>query len=441
MRDKPAGSHGAQPWREVRLGDVMSTLRNGTASQQVKETTPYPVTRIETISDGFVDIRKVGYLLRPEPGHLLRRGDILYSHINSLKHMGKVAYVDECSALFHGMNLLLIRIEESQSDPRFCFRVLQSDIGRAHARRECKSAINQASLNHTDVAALTFRLPPLPEQRRIAEILDTLDEAIRKTERVISKLQQMKQGLLHDLLTRGIDENGELRDPERRPEQFQDSPLGRIPKEWEVLSLGSLDVDLIDGDRGHEYPKSTDFLSDGFCLFLSAENVTREGFVFDETVFISESKHRRLRKGTVERGDIVVTTRGTLGNFGYFDDTIQFDVLRINSGMVIIRSAGGRVATPFLYEVLRSGFTERQIDLNGYGSAQPQLNLGILARLLVAVPPKHEQDMLLEAIRAANERLRFEDHALRKLRTCQQGLTNDLLTGRVRVHVPLAADA
>ncbi len=83
-------------------------------------------------------------------------------------------------------------------------------------------------------------LPPLPEQRRIAEILDTLDEAIRKTEQVIAKLQQMKQGLLHDLLTRGIDENGELRDPERHPEQFKDSPLGRIPREWEVAPLENL---------------------------------------------------------------------------------------------------------------------------------------------------------------------------------------------------------
>ena len=87
---------------------------------------------------------------------------------------------------------------------------------------------------------LSVWLPPLPEQRRIAEILDTVDEAIRRTEQVIAKLQQMKQGLLHDLLTRGIDENGELRDPERHPEQFKDSPLGRIPREWEVGPLERL---------------------------------------------------------------------------------------------------------------------------------------------------------------------------------------------------------
>ena len=69
---------------------------------------------------------------------------------------------------------------------------------------------------------------------RIAEVLDTLDEAIRRTELVIAKLEQIKQGLLHDLLTRGIDDNGELRDPDRHPEQVKDSPLGRIPRAWQT---------------------------------------------------------------------------------------------------------------------------------------------------------------------------------------------------------------
>ena len=75
----------------------------------------------------------------------------------------------------------------------------------------------------------------LPEQTRIAAMLDTVDEAIAKTEAVIAKLKQVRAGLLHDLLTRGLDENGQLRDPVAHPEQFQDSPLGRIPKEWKVL--------------------------------------------------------------------------------------------------------------------------------------------------------------------------------------------------------------
>jgi type I restriction enzyme, S subunit len=102
-----------------------------------------------------------------------------------------------------------------------------------------KAQTTQANINGRTVKQFECDLPPLREQRRIAEILDTLDEAIRKTEQVIAKLQQMKRGLLHDLLTRGIDENGELRDPERHPEQFKDSELGRIPRGWEVLRVGS----------------------------------------------------------------------------------------------------------------------------------------------------------------------------------------------------------
>jgi type I restriction enzyme S subunit len=91
-------------------------------------------------------------------------------------------------------------------------------------------------------------LPPLPEQRRIAAILDTLDTAIRTTERLIAKLELVKQGLLHDLLTRGIDANGELRDPERHPDQFKDSALGPISEEWEVATLDLL-ANNLDGQR------------------------------------------------------------------------------------------------------------------------------------------------------------------------------------------------
>ena len=85
-----------------------------------------------------------------------------------------------------------------------------------------------------------LRLPPLSEQRCIAKILDTLDETIRNTEQVIKKLEAMKQGLLHDLLTRGINENGEVRNPVRHPEQFKHSAIGQIPRVWEARSVMEL---------------------------------------------------------------------------------------------------------------------------------------------------------------------------------------------------------
>ncbi len=97
-----------------------------------------------------------------------------------------------------------------------------------------------AAIGRRQLEQLRIWLPPGAEQRVIAEILDTVDAAIRKTEAIIAKLGQVKQGLLHDLLTRGIDENGQVRDPVRDPEQFEDSPLGQIPRGWRVERFGDI---------------------------------------------------------------------------------------------------------------------------------------------------------------------------------------------------------
>jgi type I restriction enzyme S subunit len=233
-------------WKRVRLGELLQFSRNGTTAHQSLDPTPYAVSRIETISDGVIDWGRVGFLTRPDDRYRMEPGDILYSHINSVPHMGKVALFNGDRVLYHGMNLMLLRPRGDSVEPRFLHATLASERGRRYARRECKSAINQASLAQSDIAKFEFDLPPLPEQRLIAEILDTLDKAIRKTEQIIAKLKQLKQGLLHDLLTRGIDENGELRDPERHPEQFKDSPLGRIPREWGVAML----TDIAEVARG-----------------------------------------------------------------------------------------------------------------------------------------------------------------------------------------------
>src|SRR5439155_12853063 len=83
-----------------------------------------------------------------------------------------------------------------------------------------------------DLLALSVQYPDNPKQSRIAAVLDTVDEAIAKMEAVIAKLKQVRAGLLHDLLTSGLDAHGQLRDPVVHPQQFQDSPLGQIPREW-----------------------------------------------------------------------------------------------------------------------------------------------------------------------------------------------------------------
>lgn len=160
-----------------------------------------------------------------------------------------------------------------------------------------------------------------------------------------------------------------------------------VPEGWKTDNFSGVEIAVIDGDRGKEYPKSDDLLEDGYCVFLSAKNVTKEGFKFNDVQFISEEKHQKLRKGEVRRGNLVLTTRGTVGQFAYFDESVPYDVMRINSGMVILDTAQSELSSEFLYALCRSRLIGKQIEAAAFGSAQPALTVKIIKKLRVPVPP------------------------------------------------------
>jgi type I restriction enzyme S subunit len=200
FQDSPLGRI-PREWQITQLGDLLKLIRNGTTATQVSEPTPHPVCRIETISHGVIDWRRVRYLLRPEPAYLMEPGDILYSHINSVAHMGKVAIHSRDKPLYHGMNLMLLRIDDRLAIPRFVHAALTADRARAYARRECKSAINQASLGQRQIGALPLLTPPIAEQREITSRIGSLHVAVEEEEVTLDKLRSLQHGLMDDLLT------------------------------------------------------------------------------------------------------------------------------------------------------------------------------------------------------------------------------------------------
>lgn len=141
---------------------------------------------------------------------------------------------------------------------------------------------------------------------------------------------------------------------------------------FKLVPLIDIDIEVIDGDRGKNYPHQNELFSNGDCLFLSAKNVTKNGFVFSETQYITKTKDDLLKNGKLERGDIVITTRGTVGNVAIYSDKVPYSDIRINSGMLIIRS-GKNTNNYYLYHILRSDWFQKQITAIQSGSAQPQL--------------------------------------------------------------------
>ncbi|MCK7308165.1 restriction endonuclease subunit S [Enterobacter quasiroggenkampii] len=191
----------SREWKQVELGDVFEKVSNG-LTYDANSLDGLPVTRIETISTGRVNFEKVGWA--PDCDNTrrfkLNLGDILYSHINSLEHIGRVAYFNDDKPLYHGMNLLLLRTK-MQNNSLFLFHLLNSQVGKKYAKTYAKSAVNQASISTTDIKTFKVFIPERLEQQKIAAVLSAADAEISTLEKKLACLKDEKKALMQQLLT------------------------------------------------------------------------------------------------------------------------------------------------------------------------------------------------------------------------------------------------
>lgn len=299
--------------------------------------------------------------------------------------------------------------------------------------RRMESSTGVPGLNRHDAYHLRVPTPPLPEQRQIAAILDTLDDAIRKTEQIIAKLKQVKQGLLHDLLTRGIDDNGELRDPERHPEQFKDSALGRIPRGWEGTMLGSYLAScggfLQTGPFGSQL-HSHEYSGEGVPVVMP-QDISDDGVSSESVARIPERVASRLARHRMMPNDLVFARRGDLSRCAPIG-TREVGWI-CGTGCLLARLPGQAVDAEWLAAAYRHDTIQRQVAGRAVGSTMVNLNTGILQSLVLRVPPGEEQRKISMLARAHGLRVAREGAQLAKLRLLKSGLMEDLLTGRVRV--------
>ncbi len=220
--------------------------------------------------------------------------------------------------------------------------------------------------------------------------------------------------------------------PDEVPPGYKRTEVGLIPCAWGVYRVESL-CDVIDGDRGTHYPGASEFSDKGYCLFLNAGNVTKDGFRFNECTFITHEKDALLNKGKLRRFDIVLTTRGTVGNLAYYDISILFEHIRINSGMVILRCESPSLDTCFLYASLQSHVARSQIERLSFGSAQPQLTVKGINGIHIVIPSLPEQRAIATALSDADGLIRALDELIEKKRAIKQATMQQLLTGKKRL--------
>lgn len=193
--------------KTVLLKEVLCQISNGVNCVQNKDGNGDKITRIETISDGKINLNRVGYCSldqKQKEKYRLRRGDILFSHINSPIHVGKTAVINEDLDLYHGVNLLLLR--STKVIPQYIELYLKFLKQTGYWARTSKQAVNQASVNQQDIKKLPFSYPESTvEQERIVRKLDEafekIDKAKANTEKNLENTQELFNNRLNGLFT------------------------------------------------------------------------------------------------------------------------------------------------------------------------------------------------------------------------------------------------
>lgn len=308
---------------------------------------------------------------------------------------------------------------------------------QAAALKKVSQGTTFEAIGRNDLFSLLIpRIPP-QEAECIESILDTLDTQIQKTEALIAKLEKIKEGLLHDLLTRGVDQNGQLRlTPEHAPELYKETALGLIPKEWEVWNLGAASISSVIGPFGSDLVAS-DYRSEGVPV-LFVRDIAGARYNRVSLVFVDRKKAQDLSAHEVKTGDLLLTKMGLPPCISAVYPENEPAAL-ITADIVRLRLKAS-VAPVWAHYYVNSEAVKAQVRGITAGVTRPKVRLRDVRNLNIAVPDIEEQAHILSIIQRSSSRLESESASLAKLRAQKSGLMDDLLTGHMRV-TPLLKDA
>ena len=335
--------------------------------------------RANNISDGTINFDDVVYVDKSKVSQdrYLQRGDILVCASSGSKSLvGKAASITFDSPCTFGAFCKVVRPNEKYTDYLGAF--FQSEIYRRRISELALGAnINNIRNEHIDSLDL-----PLYNDDTIHSFVNTiaiLQSIITHRKQQLAKLDELVKARFVEMFG----------DPVHNTFQLPTMPMTNV-------------CEIIDGDRGKNYPKQEEFFSKEYCLFLNAKNVTKHGFNFSECSFITKEKDTILRKGKLQRGDVVLTTRGTLGNLAFYTKDIPFENIRINSGMVILRMNREVINETFFIEQFRMQVDDIKQSIAS-GSAQPQLPISTMNKINIIISELELQTQFADFVKQVDK--------------------------------------
>lgn len=402
-------------------GKTPPIIAEGIELLEVNSITKHSVGPVYSKVSKFVSNETFRNWFRAHP----RKGDILIPTVGTI---GVAVLMKEDRGTI-AQNIVALQIS-NEHDAQYWYYYVCSEKFLEDVLRVLMVAI-QPSLKVPHMRNFLVPIPPLEQQQKIAKILSTVDNLIEKTQALIDKYTSIKQGMMADLFTRGIDltagpNYGKLRpNVEDFPELYKETELGWVPKEWEVVAIDEI-LDRIIDYRG-KTPTKTD---EGVPL-ITAKNV-RFGYVDPEPrEFIAFDAYEQwMTRGIPKKGDVLFTTEAPLANVAQIesDERIAF------AQRMIILQTSSACDNMFLKHLLMSETFRKSIFSRGSGSTVEGVKQSEFKKVLVKVPKStEEQKLIVNSIESVVDKISAERKANEKYKRQKKGLMQDLLTGKVRV--------
>lgn len=410
-------------WSISTLGSLSKVITKGTTPT----TNGFPYTksgvkflRVENISKGgkilendlkFISEEANSSLSRSQ----LKEGDLLISIAGAI---GRSAIVEKKHLPANTNQAVgIVRLTEGVVENNYIRFSFESPIVDKQIT-DLQSGLAQINLNLEQLGSLRINLPPLPEQQKIAAILTSVDDVIESTQAQINKLKDLKTGMMQELLIKGIGHT-----------EFKDSPVGRIPKAWEVKELN----EVVDPLKPITYGivQAGPHIENGVPYIRVSDMIGRE-LKTDGMLRTSLEIAEKFKRSSVNAGDIVYALRGVIGHVQKVPQCL--DGANLTQGTARI-SSSSLVDTNYLLWALKSPYVAFQNDMEAKGSTFREVTLASLRAINVCVPSIEEQNKISAILDGIQNRIDTIEDKYAHFQSIKKALMQDLLTGKVRVKV------
>jgi len=407
-------------WKVMRLKDILTDIYYGITAKAVEKNTGLRMLRTTDIKDYRVNWDKLPYCeitgrRNNIDKYLLKKNDLIVARAGTA---GVSVLVEKnFNDVIFGSYLIKIRLRDGVC-PKFVHYFFQSKLyWRYIAHAQAGSTLK--NINLPTLKSLRLLLPPIDEQRKIVEILSTVDEAIRLVDESIARTERLKRGLMQELLTKGIGHK-----------EFKQTEIGKIPKEWKVVQIKDI-ADVKEGIYGKREGKG--------IIQLKADSIQENGRINKNKYALIAVPKKRIKKYLLRPGDIILSNRNSEEMIGkvaiYYG---EFDECVFSNLLTRIRVCSEEILPEWLlYILMLKRYNGILKALSTRAVNQVLLKKETVEKIRIPIPPLPEQKKIVNVLSLCDRRLELNILRREKLEKIKSGLMNTLLTGKARIEVKI----